>query len=111
MSSRGGTGKTAKSSIVGSQEGGCNSTSTGGSAASKTGKKSKTASTAASKASKKSAPKPQVSEESDAGDDDDVVFVEREGNDGPRHLDPKGRKYDRHYKAVVRDALGGMDLR
>lgn len=110
VSTRGGS-KNGKSSIVGSQEGSSTSTTA---AASKGSKKAKTA--AAAPANKKKAvaaapAKPAVSDES-ADDDDEVVFVERDSKDGagPRHLDPKGKKYDKHYKAVVRDALGGMDL-
>lgn len=108
---RGVSSKNGKSSIIGSQEGTSTST-TAAAASSKGSKKAKTAATAtkATPASKKAAVKPAVSEES-ADDDDDVVFVDREGADGaPRHLDLKSKKYNKHYNAVKRDALAGMDL-
>lgn len=112
ISSRGAASKNGKkSSMVGE------SASTSTAAAPKGSKKAKTAATTAksSTASKKvaAASKPAVSEESADDEDDDVVFVNREASqDGgaPRHLDLKSKKYDKHYKAAMRDALEGMDL-
>lgn len=96
--------KNGKSSIVGSQD-----SSTGA-----TSKKAKTSTAASKKSTVKKEQKPAVSEESD---NDDIQFVERDHQRkdgaaaaGPRHLDVKGKTYDKHYKAVVRDALEGMPL-
>ena len=101
VSSRAGT-KNGKSNIIESAPTASKAT------AAATTKKGKAA--AAPKKSLKKEQKPATSEESD-NDDDDVQFVERDAaKDGPRHLDVKGKQYDKHYKEVVRDALEGMPL-
>lgn len=103
VSSRAGT-KNGKSNIIESAPTAAKATTK---AAASTTKKTKAA-TAPQKSVKKEQ-KPATSEESD--NDDDVQFVERDAQkDGLRHLDVKGKQYDKHYKAVVRDALEGMPL-
>jgi hypothetical protein len=53
-------------------------------------------------------------DENAEGSGDEVVLVNdgksKTAANGPRHLDLKSKKYDKHYRAVTRDALEGMPL-